>query len=71
MRHCNFIVAQAVAVKKALIADARAQYAAGFDTKQEMIADIAFIKSRPHDECVKMLRRRGIPYPSINYQRAF
>jgi hypothetical protein len=71
MRHCNFMVAEASAVKNALIADAKASYAAGIDTREDMILDIAIIKSRPHDECVKMLRQRDIPYPNVNYRRAF
>ena len=71
MRHCNFLVAEASAVKNALIADAQASYAAGIDTYEEMILDIAIISSRPHTDRVKMLRQRGIAYPSINYRRAF
>ena len=68
MRSCNFLVKEAIAVRKALVKQAWADHRAGIDSLEDCILDIYLIRQRDHKSRVQMLRQRGIPYPEINYR---
>ena len=68
MRNCNFMVVEAIAVRKALVDQAWSDYRAGIDTLEDALQDIATIRRRDHRARLVMLKQRGIPYPTVNYR---
>jgi len=69
MRNYNWMLQQTEAIKSALIANVKADYAQGMADKEDMLIEVAYIRGASHSKCVALLKQYGIeaPKPDIKF----
>jgi hypothetical protein len=66
MRHYNWMVNHALAVKEALRLNIRRAYRAGEISLEEKVLQIYAVRKLNYEEAVEALKAKGIPLPQVN-----